>query len=335
MELKIGERSAGRFFMDWAAVVALVVSVAVFGALRGGDFLSAANAVNILRAMSITTIFAIAATIAMAPDGFDMSACTLATFSSYIFASSFLWFGAPLWLSALITVVFTMAMYLINMFLILVCKIPDMLATCALMFVHQGLGLWWSGGGAISSGMPTRWGSAPVRSGWTDGFLEIGRSPWCIIIMLACAAFAFVLLNYTRYGRCLYAIGGNRTAAELSGQKIQIRGRNDNRGSDRRGRDGRLLAKLRGSDIGLRQLFNAVSRGGVRGQVGRRRGKTQRYRNYGRRGSGGRTGKRSDSGRGRLLRSAGYEGRCARARADSRVCERPWRIFEKSEQAER
>ena len=131
MELKIGERSAGRFFMDWAAVVALVVSVAVFGALRGGDFLSAANAVNILRAMSITTIFAIAATIAMAPDGFDMSACTLATFSSYIFASSFLWFGAPLWLSALITVVFTMAMYLINMFLILVCKIPDMLATCA------------------------------------------------------------------------------------------------------------------------------------------------------------------------------------------------------------
>ena len=44
MELKIGQRSAGRFFMDWAAVVALVVSVAVFGALRGGDFLSAANA---------------------------------------------------------------------------------------------------------------------------------------------------------------------------------------------------------------------------------------------------------------------------------------------------
>ena len=37
MELKIGQRSAGRFFMDWAAVVALVVSVAVFGALRGGQ----------------------------------------------------------------------------------------------------------------------------------------------------------------------------------------------------------------------------------------------------------------------------------------------------------
>ena len=126
-----------------------------------------------------------------------------------------------LWLSALITVVFTMAMYLINMFLILVCKIPDMLATCALMFVHQGLGLWWSGGGAISSGMSTRWGTAPVRSGWTDGFLEMGRSPWCIIIMLACVAFAFVLLNYTRYGRCLYAIGGNKTAAELSGIPVK------------------------------------------------------------------------------------------------------------------
>ena len=38
------------FLMDWAAVIALVVSVAVFALLRGGSFFSAANAVNILNA---------------------------------------------------------------------------------------------------------------------------------------------------------------------------------------------------------------------------------------------------------------------------------------------
>ena len=37
------------------------------------------NLVNILRAMSIVTIFAMAATVSMAPDGFDMSAATLGT----------------------------------------------------------------------------------------------------------------------------------------------------------------------------------------------------------------------------------------------------------------
>ena len=93
--------------MDWAAVIALAAAVAVFGLLQGGNFFSPANAVNILRSMSITTIFAIAATLTMAPDGFDMSACTLATVSSFLFASLFLWFGLPLWLSVAFTVVLT------------------------------------------------------------------------------------------------------------------------------------------------------------------------------------------------------------------------------------
>ena len=154
--MMVGNKTLGRFMMDWAAVFALVLCIVIFTAIRGTAFFSKANLINILRAMSITTIFAIAATVTMAPDGFDMSACTLASFSAYIFASSFLWFGMPLSVAALVTIVFTMVLYLLTMFLILVCKIPDMLATCALMFVHQGLGLWWTGGGAVSSGMPTR-----------------------------------------------------------------------------------------------------------------------------------------------------------------------------------
>ncbi len=221
MNQLLKKKSVGRFLMDWAAVIALVFSIIVFTIMQGQAFFSAANATNILRAMSITTIFAIAATVTMAPDGFDMSACTLASFSAYIFASSFLWFGMPLLVSAIVTILFTMVLYLLTMFLILVCKIPDMLATCSLMFVHQGLGLWWTGGGAVSSGMPTRWGGQPVRAGWTEGFLNIGRAPWCIIIMLACVAFAFIFLNYTKHGRYLYAMGGNRVAAKLSGINVK------------------------------------------------------------------------------------------------------------------
>ena len=209
------------FWVDWAAVIALVTAVAVFTLFRGGSFFSSANAINILRSMSITTIFAIGATITMAPDGFDMSACTLATVSSFLFASLFLWFGLTLWLSVLLTIVLTMVLYLLNIFLILVCRIPDMLATCALMFVYQGVGLWWTRGGAVSAGMPTPWGAAPIRSGWTEGALAIGASPWCILIMLACVAFAFVFLQYTRHGRCLYAMGSNHTAAAYSGIPVK------------------------------------------------------------------------------------------------------------------
>ncbi len=146
-----------RFLVSWAAVFALVLCFIMFTALKGSAFMSSSNMVNILRAMSINTVFAIAATVTMAPDGFDMSAATLASCSAYAFVSSFLWFGFSVPVSIIITIITTLILYQLTMFLILVCRIPDMLATCALMFVHQGLGQWYIGGGAVSTGMQTSW----------------------------------------------------------------------------------------------------------------------------------------------------------------------------------
>ena len=215
--------------MDWAAVIVLIVSVIIFTILRGSAFFSVANLINIFRAMSTMTIFALAATVSMAPDGFDMAAGTLGSFCAYVFASCFLWFAMPLWLSIVITIVFAMVMYLLNMFLILVCKVPDMLATCALQFVHQGLGLAFTGGSAVSAGMSTPgWATAlkggdssPLRSGWTEASQNIGKSPYIIIIMLLCVVLCFILLERTKYGRYLYAMGGNKMAARLSGIDVK------------------------------------------------------------------------------------------------------------------
>ena len=214
---KDGRINVGRFMVNWAAVFALVLCFIAFSAIKGSLFMNSSNMINILRSMAITTVFAIAATVTMAADGFDMSAATLASCSAYVFVSTFLWFGLPLWLCILITIVVTLVMYQLTMFLILVCKIPDMLATCALMFVHQGIGQWYIGGGAVSTGMKTSWGADPVRTALTDGFSAIGRAPWIIIIMFVCVAAAHVFLNYTKQGRYLYAMGGNKQAAKLSG----------------------------------------------------------------------------------------------------------------------
>ena len=222
-------KSKAKFLVDWAAVMVLIISVIVFTAMRGTAFFSFANLINILRAVSAVTIFALAATVSMAPDGFDMAAGTLGSFCAYVFASLFLWFAMPLWLSVFLTIIFAMIMYLLNMFLILVCKVPDMLATCALQFVHQGLGRAYTGGGASSAGMSTAaWAEAlkggdntPLRSGWTEASQNIGKSPYIIIIMLICVAICFVLLERTKYGRYLYAMGGNKTAAKLSGIDVK------------------------------------------------------------------------------------------------------------------
>lgn len=224
-------KKVGKILLDWAAVLVLILSVIVFTAIRGTAFFSTTTLVNILRDMSSLTVFAMAATVSMAPDGFDMSAATLGTFCAYVFASMCLWFALPLWAALLVTILFAMVMYLLTMFLILVCKIPDMLATCALQFVHQGLGLAYTGGSAVSAGMGgAKWfaalhggdNSALAKGGWADsGALVVGKAPLIYIIMIVCVVICWVLLERTKYGRYLYAMGGNKTAAKLSGINVK------------------------------------------------------------------------------------------------------------------
>ena len=229
MTKNVNLKKVGKALLSWAAVIVLIISVIIFTAIRGTAFLSTANLMNILRAMSVTTIFALAATVSMAPDGFDMSAGTLGTFSAYFFASMYLWFGLPLWAAVVATILFTMFAYLLTMFLILVCKIPDMLATCALQFVHSGLGLAFTGGSAVSAGLSTpKWvaklrggNSTPLRSGWTEASSNIGKSPYIVIIMIVCVLICYILLERTKHGRYLYAMGGNKIAAKLSGINVK------------------------------------------------------------------------------------------------------------------
>lgn len=88
-------KTIGKGLLSWAAVIVLVVSVVIFTAIKGTAFFSVNNLMNILRAMSVVTIFALAATVSMAPDGFDMSAGTLGTFSAYVLQHCFCGLALP------------------------------------------------------------------------------------------------------------------------------------------------------------------------------------------------------------------------------------------------
>ena len=69
--------------------------------------------------------------------------------------------------------------------------------------------------------MKTSWGADPARTTLSNGFQAIGRAPWIIIIMLVCVGAAHVFLTYTKHGRFLYAMGGNKEAAKLSGINVK------------------------------------------------------------------------------------------------------------------
>ena len=212
--------SFAKLITDWAAVIAVVVLLIFFSAAMPTMFPTAGNITTILRSIAVTTVLAMGLTLTFSVGGFDLAAGATATMSSFILMSFLIWHGMNLWLAILITVIGTLIISLIAMFLIVKCKVPDLLATLAMTFFLEGLSLTYSGGGAISAGMPMPSGAPSV--GTVPEVLKImGTSPTSIIIMLVSVIFVHVFLKYTKYGRFIYAVGGNKIAAKLSGIPIK------------------------------------------------------------------------------------------------------------------
>jgi ribose/xylose/arabinose/galactoside ABC-type transport system permease subunit len=91
--------------------------------------------------------------------------------------------------------------------------VPPFVVTLGGMSVFRGAALLFADGGPISGFDPefVWWGQARIG----------GQVPVPVIIFLACAILAHVVLRYTRYGRQVYAVGGNPEAARLSGLNVR------------------------------------------------------------------------------------------------------------------
>lgn len=210
----------GKLITNWAAVITVIILLLFFSIKMPDTFPTSSNITTILRSISITTVIAMGLTLTLSVGGFDLSAGATATMASFFMMSFVIWYDLNMWVAILLTIVGTLAITMINMFLIVKCKIPDLLATVAGMFFLEGLCLTYSGGGAISAGMP-RPNGQPSLGGVPKAFKVLGTSPTIIIIMLVLVTLVHIFLKYTKYGRYIYAVGGNRIAAKLSGIPVK------------------------------------------------------------------------------------------------------------------
>ena len=90
-------------------------------------------------------------------------------------------------------------------------KVPPFIVTLGGLTVFRGLALLFSGGQPIST-------FTDEYNFWGKGM--IGPVPVPVIIFLTFAVLAGIALRFTRYGRHVYAVGGNQEAARLSGLNI-------------------------------------------------------------------------------------------------------------------
>lgn len=184
----------------------VVVSIAM--AFASDNFFSIDNIVNVLRQQSIIGILAIGMTFVILTGGIDLSVGAVMALCGTIGAGVIVNMGLPGGLGLLAMIVVGVLFGLFNGVLVAWGKMPAIIVTLATMLIARGLGLVYSGGYPIS-GLP----------GWISWFGNgrVASVPVPIIIMVILYAAAWVLLQRTSFGRHVYSIGGNETAANLSG----------------------------------------------------------------------------------------------------------------------
>nr|WP_233092458.1 ABC transporter permease [Serratia odorifera] len=196
-------------------LLTVVALVALFG-LASDNFLDPNNIINILRSIAIVTVIAIGVSISLSVGGFDLSVGSTASLANALVISLFVWYGFGTTGAIVLTLLLCTLVGLFNAFLIVVLKIPDMLATLASLFVIQGVAMTYSYGGSITQNMLLP--SGEMAEGVIPQiFSALGQVPVIVLIMLAVTLVVQLFLSLTKHGRRMYAIGGNAQAARLSG----------------------------------------------------------------------------------------------------------------------
>ncbi len=186
--------------------VGLVV-VTIFMIFASDKFLTGANLENIARQVSINAIIAVGMTCVILTGGIDLSVGPVMALSGTL-TTGLMVAGVPAPIAILIGLLIGVGFGVGNGIFVAYLKMPPIIVTLATMGIARGLGLMYTDGYPIS-GMP-------------DWFAWFGRGTLFgiqvpILIMLLTYFFAWVLLQHTRIGRYVYAIGGNEEAVRLSG----------------------------------------------------------------------------------------------------------------------
>jgi ribose transport system permease protein len=192
---------------DLGLLAVIVVGATALG-LLSPVFFSRLNIENLLYASTIIAVLAIGQAFVVLVAGIDLSVGAVLALSSVLCVGLPLNQGFPVGLAALVSIAIGALFGLINGLGVTLVKIPPLIATLAMMSVGRGIAFIYSGGRNI----------APVPEIYLDvQATRLAGIPIVILLTLALFVIAHFVLGQTRFGRAVYATGGNAIAARLAG----------------------------------------------------------------------------------------------------------------------
>lgn len=206
----------------YAALGILVVLVAVFGILQP-RFLAFDNLANILQSVSVSAFLALGVTVSLVVDGFDVSIGSVASLGVISATAMMVYYRQELVIALLVPILLGAVVGLVNAFLIVKIRLPDLLATLAMLFVVNGVQMTYTSGFSIYPGQSQP--GHPARGIVVPSFLYIGQGkvlgiPFAAILLVLAVIACHVFLNKTTTGRFMYLVGGNQDAARHMGLPV-------------------------------------------------------------------------------------------------------------------
>lgn len=180
-------------------------------------FLTSNNLITVLQQITINVFLALGMTLVMILGGIDLSVGAIVALSGTLSVGFVVNNGMPVILAVILGILIGGLIGLLNGVIVAQFRLPPFIITLATMYIAQGIAYIYSGGQAARI---TDKAFTTIGTGRIFGFLP---SP---VIYMAILVFIFVmLLSKTKFGTYVYAIGGNREAARLSGvpsKKVEI-----------------------------------------------------------------------------------------------------------------
>ena len=191
--------------------VLILLVICVFATILSPSFLSVTNLFNVFKQITVAGIVGCGMTFVILTGGIDLSVGSILGLSG-VLASGVLASTGNTAVAVAVSLTVGIACGAVNGFFVSVCGIPPFISTLGMMTLLRGVILVYTKGSPI-----------PIKS---DAYKFFGKGsvagiPVPVIILIIVFLLAHYILTQTSYGRSVYAVGGNREAARLSGIRVK------------------------------------------------------------------------------------------------------------------
>ncbi|MBQ6321993.1 MAG: ABC transporter permease [Lachnospiraceae bacterium] len=199
----------GQIFEKYSIYI-ILLAMFLLCTLLNKNFLSSRNIINIARQLTVGIILAYGEMLLVIAGLIDLSVGSVLALAGVLSIYSF-YATKSVFLAMLVSIAVAVVCNLINAVLVTHFGVPAFIATLAMQMAARGAALYSTNGQNL-----LQLGNYTVIGQGSIGFIPVP-----VIFMVVITVIIWYTVNHTRYGRSLYAIGGNEAAAVASGINVK------------------------------------------------------------------------------------------------------------------